>query len=197
MRNKKITIGGFTLIELLVVIAIIGLLSTIILVALNRTRLAARDARREEEAISMRNVLALYELDNNGFPSCPTFTCTSDTSAYDLLFTSNLMATLKKENTSWFARLFENKIAHAAQGYIGSVLKDPVNSGRAVYYYRSSANSGLSKSACFYFVMESLSTPTVTFTKGIVVGPADVSLYGGIGYPCTTNSTIGVTPPTV
>ena len=59
---------GFTLIELLVVIAIIGILSSIVLVALNDARGKANDARRVWDMSTMRLALAGYYDDNQAYP---------------------------------------------------------------------------------------------------------------------------------
>jgi prepilin-type N-terminal cleavage/methylation domain-containing protein len=66
MRNKN---EGFTLIELLVVIAIIGLLASVVLVALNSARAKSRDAKRIADIRQIASGLELYFNDNNAYPT--------------------------------------------------------------------------------------------------------------------------------
>ena len=63
--NKK----GFTLIELLIVIAIIGLLSTIITVAMGNARLKARDSKRMSDLKQLQTALELYYNDRGFYPA--------------------------------------------------------------------------------------------------------------------------------
>jgi prepilin-type N-terminal cleavage/methylation domain-containing protein len=60
-QNQK----GFTLIELLVVIAIIGLLASVVLLALNSARAKARDARRLSD-LRQISTAAQMEYDSTG-----------------------------------------------------------------------------------------------------------------------------------
>src|SRR3989344_8249863 len=64
---------GFTLIELLVVIAIIGILVTIVVVAINPQRVIqdARDTKKREELTQLKNSLQLYFNDFNAYPATP------------------------------------------------------------------------------------------------------------------------------
>jgi len=73
MNSFRKARGGFTLIELLVVIAIISLLSSIVLASLGQTRAKARDSKRIQDLVQLRNALEEYALDNNGlYPVDPT-----------------------------------------------------------------------------------------------------------------------------
>ncbi|MEO8065695.1 MAG: type II secretion system protein [Candidatus Doudnabacteria bacterium] len=67
--NKKNFQAGFTLIELLVVISVIGLLASIVLVALNSARAKARDAKRRSDIDQASSALAVYYDANNAYPT--------------------------------------------------------------------------------------------------------------------------------
>ena len=66
MRNKN---KGFTLIELLVVIAIIGLLASVVLLALNSARAKARDAKRLADVRQLASAMELFFNDKGGYPT--------------------------------------------------------------------------------------------------------------------------------
>ena len=57
---------GFTLVELLVVIAIIGVLSSVILVAMTSARAKSRDARRLSDVKALQGAIELYRDGNKG-----------------------------------------------------------------------------------------------------------------------------------
>lgn len=76
--KRKITLGfsgnrGFTLIELLVVIGIIGLLASIVLVALNDSRKKARDTRRIADIKQIQKGLELYISNHGSLPTAYTY----------------------------------------------------------------------------------------------------------------------------
>lgn len=65
MKNQK----GFTLIELLVVISIIGLLASVVLVALNGARQKSRDAKRVSDMNQMAKAMELFFDDYKSYPT--------------------------------------------------------------------------------------------------------------------------------
>lgn len=68
---NKFKKNGFTLIEVLVVIGIIGVLASIILVALNGGKVKARDARREADLKNIQQAIDLFTRET-GMPPGPT-----------------------------------------------------------------------------------------------------------------------------
>lgn len=60
---------GFTLIELMVVIAIIGLLASVVMVALNNARIKSRDAKRIGDIRQVLTAMEMYYNDNQFYPS--------------------------------------------------------------------------------------------------------------------------------
>ncbi len=65
-KNNKNKNKGFSLIELMIVIAIIGLLASIVMISLDKTKSKARDTKRVAEAKSVEQALHLYSLDHGG-----------------------------------------------------------------------------------------------------------------------------------
>ena len=104
---------GFTLIELLVVISIIGLLASVILVALNGARIKARDAKRIADLHQIATALELYAEDHNG--SYPPSGCGYDCNGYDYSF----------DSTTW------NALQTALAPYMSKLPADPINSACA------------------------------------------------------------------
>ncbi|MEZ4180642.1 MAG: type II secretion system protein [Candidatus Doudnabacteria bacterium] len=69
MRTRNQNQKGFTLIELLVVIAIIGLLASVVLLALNSARSKSRDAKRVADIRQVVSGLELFYNEYNGYPT--------------------------------------------------------------------------------------------------------------------------------
>lgn len=108
--------AGFTLIELMVVIAIIGLLSSVVLAALNGARIKGRDARRLADVKQIQTALELYYSDNNSYVT---------TAAGGVTVTSALGGTL-------------------APNYIQTVPKDPSRTDDATNGYLYCSTDGQS-----------------------------------------------------
>jgi prepilin-type N-terminal cleavage/methylation domain-containing protein len=108
--------SGFTLIEILLTVAIIGILSTVVLVAINPSQRvqAAYDSQHKADIAQVRNSLEAYATANNGkYPSTGgVFTC-DDCGASDTPNTTY-------GPDDWIPSL-------VTQGFIKHLPKDPLN----------------------------------------------------------------------
>ena len=119
--------NGFTLIELLVVISIISLLASVMLVALNNTRIKARDVKRLADLKQIYNALELYYSDNGHYPN------TNDSwSCFDCV--PYISTAVINPNAA--------SIAAALLPYMSGSPKDPKNLGGDSGYLYTSGNNG-------------------------------------------------------
>ena len=109
--------AGFTLIELLVVIAIIGLLASVILIALSDARQKARVATRVADLNQITKALELYYADNGSYPN--TFG-TSGTSAQ-----SPGLPAWASLCTQWSGVLLNGVIQDLVPKYLARFPSDP------------------------------------------------------------------------
>lgn len=65
--------SGFTLIELMVVIGIMGILASVILLAVNQARANSRDSRRVSDLKQLELGLALYREQSGTYPTATQF----------------------------------------------------------------------------------------------------------------------------
>lgn len=133
--------AGFTLIELLVVIAVLGILSSVVLVAINPSkRMAeARDAGRLMDMAQIRDALDAYYVKNLRYPAITSDSC-CDGWDQGPCGTNEFIGALR------------------SQGFLKRVPTDPSGgSGTGCYgyaYYRYSAGSyGCASSRGAYYVL--------------------------------------------
>ena len=114
MINKSMTSNttGFSLIELLVVISIIGILMALSLFGISSSREASRDAVRKGDLELIRGGLEIYKADCNDYPA-------SITKDQPLVGDGTPASTCLAANT-----------------YISSVPKDPLDDARLYRYAR-------------------------------------------------------------
>jgi prepilin-type N-terminal cleavage/methylation domain-containing protein len=119
----RTTSKGFTLIELLVVIAIIGVLSSVVLAALNTARAKGNDAQREANLRNVQHALELYATDHNGqYPNSGT--------------------QWNSQCAGWTQTTANNEIPGLVPTYIGTLPTDPQQNvaGNTCCYMYSTGN---------------------------------------------------------
>lgn len=116
-KSKK----GFTILELMVVVAIIGLASAFVMASFTSARAKNRDAKRMADMREIQKALALYQIDNNIFPTSVAPTTLTGADA---------ISTQLRDG-----------------GHISVVPKDP-NHPTTVYTYQSANGSTFTLSFC-------------------------------------------------
>ncbi len=109
---------GFTLVELLIVIAVIGILATVLIVAINPVRQLekTRDTQRKTALKNIQNALEQYYADNGSYP---TASCSSGNSCWSALLGSNYINTMPTDPRQNGADCMSNTYGYRYAGVIG------------------------------------------------------------------------------
>lgn len=154
---------GFTIVELLIVIVVIAILAAISVVAYNGIQQRARDSERSSEMKTIEKALAMYFIDNGGYPTCSNAVYVPGTTASGC-YVATIAASLVPK-------------------YISSLPLDPINSGNdryqyAVGYKKTSATAFTGDLSNNYITGMRLETVSGNLNNGWV-GPSYYNYLGG------------------
>lgn len=154
---------GFTIVELLIVIVVIAILAAITIVAYNGIQQRARDAERNTEMKTIEKALALYFVDNGGYPTCSNTTYVPGTTTGGCSFSAVTGSLVPK--------------------YLSAMPVDPINTGNDRYMYaygyrKTGATSYTGDASNNYITGMHLETVTGNTNTGWVA-PAYYNYLGG------------------
>ena len=155
---KKKEAKGFTLIELLIVIAIIGILASVVFVAINPSERfkQVRDARRQSDVENIAAAIVTYQVDNDGnLPATVSGLTAGEAS---------IIGTASSSCNSGCGAITTQAAcvdltALVTGGYIGSVPIDPMGgvASKTLYYAIRNATGSVTAAACVPEIAASVS----------------------------------------